>query len=53
VGEIPGRHRVIVKGSREPRETDVIGSCAEEDCSGAEGEMGKGESEKEDDLTSS
>ena len=27
-----------------PCERDALGSCAEEDCSGAAGEMGKGES---------
>jgi hypothetical protein len=28
---------------KSPRETHSLGSCAEQDCSGAEGEMGKGE----------
>jgi len=51
VGEIPGQHRIVVKGCPEPRKADVIGSCAEEDCSSAEGEMGTGEGGKEDGLT--
>ena len=45
-------HRVVVKGCPEPRKANVIGSRAEEDCSGAESAMGTGEGGKEEGLTS-
>src|SRR5215813_3968442 len=42
--------REISRWSRRlsPRERDILGSCAVEDCSGAEGEMGKVKAETQD-----
>jgi hypothetical protein len=46
--ELTEKHKLEIAPRCVP--TDTLGSCAEEDCSGAESEMGKGEGGEEHSL---